>query len=91
MGQNIFGGRSGRDFARGEPPPPDSHEWVGVALPPGKKKTAPAGKKPGTPVVVATMRETIIVEKKRPLKWIGLGMAGGAVLGFYLGHKTGSY
>lgn len=77
-----------RNFARGEPPPPHSYEWAGVAKPPevaGKAAVKKPGT-PGTPVIVA-VSETVIVKKKRPWLWVALGAAGG----FLLGYKTASY
>jgi hypothetical protein len=73
-----------RNFARGEAPPPHSYEWAGVAKPPEGKRAQARG--PGVPVIVATMQETIVVERKRrPWLW----MAGGGVLGFFLGYSKG--
>lgn len=74
-----------RNFARGEAPPSHSYEWAGVAKPPGTA-AGEVPKKPGIPVMIA-VSETIVVKKKRPWLW----MAGAAVVGFFLGHKTARY
>lgn len=81
MAQNLFGGRTAKDYARGEAPPHDSYEWVGVAKPPEPKKP-PARQQ--IPVVVATMRETVVLEAK-PKKWkyLGIGAAIGALLTYF--------
>ena len=79
-----------RNFARGEAPPSHSYEWAGVAKPPQPSTSAGAAKatggRPGIPVMIA-VSETIVVKKRRPWLWA----AAGAVVGFFLGHKTASY
>lgn len=74
MAQNIFGGTTTKNYARGSSPPANSYEWAGAGSAP---PTAP--KK--MPIVVATMRETIVLERK-PKKWkyLGIGAALGALL-----------
>lgn len=74
-----------KNFARGDAPPPHSYEWAGVAKPPEAASRATAGPT-GIPVMVA-VSETIIIKKKRPWLWA----LGGAIVGFFLGHKTASY
>lgn len=73
-----------RNFARGEPPPPDSWEWAGVAKPPERKKTATApGGKPAVAFVEVT---TVTVEKKSKMPWLLVGIGG--VIGFFLGRSS---
>lgn len=89
MAQDLLGGTNTKNFARGEPPPAHSWEYAGVGAP--MKKAAPTTMPRKTPVIVATMRETILIEKK-PKKWkyLGIGAAVGAVA-TYLGLKIRSF
>jgi hypothetical protein len=81
-----------RNFARGESPPSHSWEWVGVAKPPEKPtpvpgKTAPSpGKK--IPVIVATMQETVVIERKKKFKLLPWLLVGGG--GFLAGWVSRS-
>lgn len=86
MAKNLLGGTTAKNYARGEAPPASSYEWAAAGSSPPKKSS------PGKmPVIVATMRETIVIEKK-PKKWkfIGIGAAVGAVLA-YVGIKARGY
>lgn len=81
MAKNLLGGETPTNFARGASPPAGSYEWAAAGGVPAARKVLAAEKK--TPVIVATMRETIIVEKK-PKKWkiLGIGAAIGGGLTF---------
>jgi hypothetical protein len=93
MAKNLLGGTNNKNFARGEPPPVGSWEYAGMEGM-GKRSpsaaAAPAQQKK-IPVIVATMRETLVYEKKpKKLKYLGIGAAIGAVATF-IGLKIHSY
>jgi len=85
MAHDLFSGTDdGKDFARGDAPPPNSWEWVGSATPPTQAELD-ARKKP----VVVHVRESMLIVESKPRRrlWPWLLGAGAFAGGVWYGQR----